>query len=137
LRALGGEGLMVAYSFKSQFGEPIVSRRKRQTIRGPRKRHARPGELLQLFTGMRTKYCVKLLDIDPICKAVTPVFIDWGVGGLPIWIDGYRLGKQEAMDFAYRDTAGDHDALMAMTLFWHAHGVDRFTGFLIEWEARA
>lgn len=52
---------MVAYSFKQQFIAPILAGTKRQTIRAPRKgrsRHARPGDDLQLYTAMRTKYCM-------------------------------------------------------------------------------
>lgn len=48
---------MVAYSFKTRFIDPILTGRKRQTIRAHRKRHARPGEELQLYQGMRTKAC--------------------------------------------------------------------------------
>lgn len=48
---------MVAYNFKKRFAEAIAMGWKRQTIRGPRKRHARPGEEMQLYTGMRTRHC--------------------------------------------------------------------------------
>ena len=58
---------MVAYSFKARFVEPIRAGLslqtdahvlpKRQTIRAERKRHARPGEELQLYRGMRTPQC--------------------------------------------------------------------------------
>lgn len=44
---------MVAYNFKAGFVPAIQSREKQQTIRLPRKRHARVGEALQLFTGAR------------------------------------------------------------------------------------
>ncbi|MEJ0016825.1 MAG: ASCH domain-containing protein [Acetobacteraceae bacterium] len=47
---------MVAYSFKRDFAAPILAGIKRQTIRADRRRHARPGEVLQLYTGMRTKH---------------------------------------------------------------------------------
>ena len=48
---------MVAYSFRPQFVDPILAGLKRQTIRAERKRHAREGERLQLYTGMRTRRC--------------------------------------------------------------------------------
>jgi hypothetical protein len=44
---------MVAYSFKPSFVVHIQAGEKRQTIRRERKRHARAGEGLQLFTGSR------------------------------------------------------------------------------------
>ena len=46
---------MVAYSFKSSFISDISAKVKRQTIRMPRRRHARAGEALQFFTGPRMK----------------------------------------------------------------------------------
>ncbi len=48
---------MVAYNFQPQFELPIIALAKCGTIRADRKRHARPGEVLQLYTGMRTKKC--------------------------------------------------------------------------------
>lgn len=49
---------MVAYNFMPQFEMPIVTRRKTGTIRDQgRRRHARPGEMLQLYTGMRQPSC--------------------------------------------------------------------------------
>lgn len=71
---------MVAYSFKRQFVAPIalglgiacpngfapaagVVRPKRHTMRSTgKRRHARPGEGLQLYWGMRTKSCLKIGD---------------------------------------------------------------------------
>jgi hypothetical protein len=61
---------MVAYSFKPSFLDDIAARVKRQTIRLPRKRHARPGEAIQLFTGSRMRpvrvgaaICVRVHDV--------------------------------------------------------------------------
>ena len=49
---------MVAYSFNPRFEMPIVTLRKTGTIRAAgKRRHARPGEALQLYTGMRTQAC--------------------------------------------------------------------------------
>ena len=73
---------MVAYSFKSQFEEPIVAREKRQTVRGFRKRHARPGEPIQLYVGMRTRNCRKILTPDPIPEPGTGLMMALGLAGL-------------------------------------------------------
>lgn len=60
---------MPAYSFKSRFAEPILSNQKLQTIRAVgKRRHARVGERMQLYTGMRTKQC-KLI-ATRICSSV-------------------------------------------------------------------
>ncbi len=46
---------MVAYSFNPRFIEPIRQGLKTQTIRSySEARQPRPGQLLQLYTGMRT-----------------------------------------------------------------------------------
>ncbi|WP_292672606.1 hypothetical protein [Mesorhizobium sp.] len=66
---------MVAYSFKTMFGPQVSALMKRQTVRADRKRHARPGEPVQLYQGMRTRNCVKLVDPDPICVRVRPIAI--------------------------------------------------------------
>lgn len=68
---------MVAYSFRARFAAPILAGIKAQTIRterAGRSRHARPGEPLQLFTGMRTKQC-RLLG-EPSCIGVEGVRIE-------------------------------------------------------------
>jgi hypothetical protein len=56
---------MPAYNFQKQFAPLVQSGEKRQTIRTLGKRsHAQPGNKLQLYTGMRTKQCRKLVDPD-------------------------------------------------------------------------
>lgn len=66
---------MVAYNFKSRWADDVAQKRKRCTIRPRRKRPTRPGDLLQLYTGMRTKNCRKLVSSDPTCKSVRPIII--------------------------------------------------------------
>lgn len=124
---------MVAYSFKKQFAPRILDGSKRQTIRGHRKRHAWPGERLQLFTGMRTKYCKKILEPDPLCLAVLPVWID-----VPRCIEPCRLqladGPAQWLDDGFAIADGFDNAL-AMIGFWlKSHGPGRFDGVLIRWE---
>ncbi len=67
---------MVAYSFDRRFVPAIVSGAKRQTIRAHRARHARPGETLQLYTGMRTRQCRKIVERDPVCTRIDEVLFD-------------------------------------------------------------
>ena len=89
---------MVAYSFKARFAEPIIAGTKGGTIRAawkmfdagavrrdgktflrhPRRDtggHARPGEELQLYTGMRTKHC--RLIARKTCVAVQPIRLNF------------------------------------------------------------
>ena len=77
---------MPAYNFKAQFAELVASGKKTQTIRPPRKRPTKPGDVLYLYTGMRTKNCRKLK--QAICKSVNHLKID---KNLNVSIDGRHL----------------------------------------------
>lgn len=124
---------MVAYSFKPRFDVPIREGWKTQTIRAGRKRHARPGEMLQLFVAMRTAQCRKICE-DVRCTEVLQVEITFGEdGGIDrIETDGVPVMDLDA--FAVRDGFTDSDDMAA---FWCAeHGpVEVFHGTLIEWAA--
>lgn len=132
---------MVAYSFKAQFAEPIVTLVKRQTVRGHRTRHALPGEPMQLYTAMRTKHCRKLLDTDPICLDVRSILIDLSpyhpliIAGIAI--DGVTLDDEEIEQFAVDDgfgSAADGAARWRMGKFWDAnHGHSEFDGIVLRW----
>ena len=99
---------MVAYNFKKQFAPAITNGTKLQTIRAPRStRHARPGELIQLYTGMRTKTCRKLLP-DPQCKAVLPVEIT----AEGVTLDGVQLQGRTLELFAKDDGFESIDAFL-------------------------
>lgn len=136
---------MVAYSFKTRFAPPILAGTKRQTIRADRKRHARPGEELQLYTGMRTRHC-KLIG-KAIVEKVIPVTLQMveripgraGVEGVtwyhptgPVFCS--PLWAKEMNKFA-RDDGFKNWA--EMKAFWaEAHpGLDVFEGVLIQWGA--
>lgn len=131
---------MVAYSFKAQFIAPIMSGEKAQTVRALRKRHARAGEAVQLYTAMRTKYCKKLVDPDPVVFAVEPVWI-WVSETCPsgiaaVSIDGARLSEDEIVEFAINDGFGDGIGCprAKMGKFWlENHGPGDFHGVLIQW----
>lgn len=51
---------MPALNFQKQFADKIKNGEKLQTIRALRKRPFVIGDVLYLYTGMRTKNCVKL-----------------------------------------------------------------------------
>jgi hypothetical protein len=131
---------MVAYSFKKRFGPPILAGIKAQTIRADRKRHARPGELVHLFTGMRTRQCRRLgetpcLSVEPIrielprARRVPEVLI-FDAGGA---LAQHYLTARALQNFARADCFADFDELHA---FWRAEhpGVDTFRGVLIRWQ---
>jgi hypothetical protein len=128
---------MVAYSFKRRFVEPI--RRglgspypdqygiapKRQTIRADRRRHARPGEEVQLYCGMRTKQC--FLIGTGRCTSVLPIVITEQF----INIEGTRVRDVDA--FAQRDGFKDWSDMLA---FWREVNqlAVSFSGVVISWE---
>ena len=145
---------MVAYSFKKCFVAPIQvglgiyrgdeetalraawPAAKRQTIRAiGKRRHARPGETLQLYTAMRTKQC-KLIG-KARCIAVLPIRIMVNEHSMPVEVDGrhvgvgshdYPGGLRELAQLDGFEHAED------MHAFWKAeHGLGEFSGVLIKW----
>lgn len=133
---------MVAYSFKRRFVDPIkaglghapsryyLTMPKRQTIRADRKRHARPGEELQLYCGMRTKGCfligrARCIDVQSIRLRRLDRLVKIG--------DRPQLRRLFELDaFARADGFADwHD----LTEFWRdEHAGQNFVGVIIFWE---
>ncbi len=140
---------MVAYSFKKQFIEPIMVGLgiemdapdvgpKRQTIRAlGKRRHARPGEVIQLYTAMRTKQCRKLGEAR--CASVEGVLLKWSEWPSFCTFDirnGRREGPirriEDMEQFARADGFCD---FAEMRKFWaDEHGGATFEGVLIKWE---
>jgi uncharacterized protein YqfB (UPF0267 family) len=121
---------MVAYSFKRQFAEPILTGTKGGTIRGDRRRHARPSEELQLYTGMRTKHC--RLITRKTCIAVEVIHLDFIVSRIAIGGHLWLSDDDELDIFARFDGFQSWPELAA---FWRGtHGdVDEFNGWHIRW----
>jgi hypothetical protein len=126
---------MVAYSFKEQFIEPIEAGAKCQTIRAPRRRHARSGETIQLYTAMRTKKC-RLIG-TAICWDVRDITIafsdDPEAEGIILPGFGYPGGLE---GFARADGFASWGWFKA---FWRKHypealAAGEFTGVLISWD---
>lgn len=138
---------MVAYSFRPQFVEaikrglepgPLTPRMKRQTMRAVgRKRHADPGDELQLYQGQRTKQC-RLLGAAR-CVRIRDVILrfDSHVGDSVSVFNDYDTDEMVyglLLDaFARRDGFADWAELRG---FWlREHGLPpRWAGYLIEWE---
>lgn len=122
---------MAAYNFKPQFVAPIRSGRKHHTIRGDRKRHARPGEPMQLYTGQRTKMCIKIIP-DPICTKVQQIAIVpetvTGQGRVAVFVDDEELDASERESLALHD---GFDNFVQMMRFWE--GRLPFVGKIIHW----
>ena len=123
---------MVAYSFQKRFAPKIVDGSKRQTIRGQRNRHARPGEMLQLFTGMRTVHCQKIIP-DVRCLGADPIRIEFDPQGNIAAIEVCGAEVDDLDTFAVAD---GFEASFDMAGFWvMQHGLMRtFRGVLITWD---
>lgn len=125
---------MVAYSFNPRFEVAVREGWKTQTIRAARKRHAHPGEMLQLFCGMRTAQCRKICE-DVRCTEVMKVVITFQPKtSLINYIVTDDVKVLDLDAFAVRDGFTD---IEDMSLFWlKSHGPIRiFQGVLIEWAA--
>lgn len=129
---------MVAYSFKSRFVAPIEARTKRQTIRAVgKKRHARRGDYLQIYTGDR--FHPRLVGRAK-CEAAVPVLLAFGNATLRPFVQIGEQGPNASLiikpadldAFATRDGFGDWQGLAD---FWaETHGdVAEWTGLLITW----
>lgn len=140
---------MVAYNFHPVFEPQIVDGSKLQTVRALRKRHARPGETIQLYCEQRSTNCRKIIP-DPVCRSTQLIHIHTS-DLLPefiasIEIDGIPLSRPEIELFAaadgfapayfgmFCDDGQPASARSWMGSFWRKrHGVGRFECILVKW----
>lgn len=117
---------MVAFSFSTEFVDAVSSGRKSQTIR--QRKRAKPGDRLQLYTGMRTKNCRKIVANDPVCTLVDYVSIrpDY------LTLGDTRKHEGDADDFARRDGFENYAAMVKW--FETKYGSPYFQGFVHVWK---
>jgi hypothetical protein len=126
---------MALINFQKQFAEAVKSGKKKQTIRAPRKYSIKSGEILHLYTGLRTKKCKKLQKV--VCKSVQDVTIN-NIGMLTI--DGISIIdsclKANIYYFDYLDVFAQADGFKdwkdMIKWFSETHGLP-FKGWLIKW----
>ncbi len=127
---------MVAYSYQEQFVEPTWSGRKVHTIRANRtgrSRHARAGEQLQHYVGMRTKKC--RLFGRSVCSDVQPIRLTFGerpsvkIGDRPPLTDRRDLNR-----FAQSDGFDGWNIMASFWLTHHGLQVSHFDGVIIYWK---
>lgn len=120
---------MAAYNFQTRFAAAVESGGKRQTIRAESKRrHARPGDKLQLYTGQRTRSCRKLR--DAICSEVCPILIEDNRVTIFHYLDREICENQELETLAQAD--GFKSWIEMHDWFFQVHGLP-FRGVLIQW----
>jgi len=127
---------MVAYNFQGRFEEPILAGRKVGTLRAVgRRRHARPGETLQLYTGQRAPRCrliatARCLSVDPIRLSIPSVFVRSAGVIVGDGADRYEIADLDA--FARGDGFADWDDLE--TFFAARRGLAPWVGVWIRWD---
>lgn len=128
---------MVAYDFSPRFIPLIQSGAKRQTIRMAGKRsHAKTGDKIQLYTGMRTPQCRKIMD-DQECTAALPVTLDVEnqFGSLALWVGSDRV--KDLHEIARADGFMDREGrpnINSMWQFFHRrYGAGEHNMLLIKW----
>lgn len=121
---------MAAYNFKKEFAAAVESGRKKQTIRADRKdgRRPKPGEILALYTGMRTKACRLLLRAP--CKTVCTIEIFHDRRGADVIVDGLVLNKAAVRELAHADGFVNENSFFYF--FEENHG-SAFVGILVTW----
>lgn len=127
---------MVAYNFQKQFAPDVESGNKNQTIRKAGKRKPpKVGDQLQLYTGMRTKYCRLLRKV--ICASCSLIEIRPKnrnvLVGSPsgITIQWNRLTDGVIEKLALDDGFSSVDSFFQFFANQSDDGL--FEGYLIEW----
>lgn len=121
---------MAAYNFRKEFSGKVRNGRKRCTIRAKRKNGylPRPGEQIDLYTGMRSKGCKKLRTVK--VKSVRPITIVCDHERTHIAIDGLSLSWPEIRQLARAD--GFSSVAEFRGFFEEMHGTQAHL-YLIEW----
>jgi hypothetical protein len=88
---------MPAINFKKEFVDAVKDGSKAQTIRATRKVPIKVGDILYLYTGMRTKQCEKIGEV--VCKSVHDIEIN----DIGIMVDGSYLNPSECYRLAIAD----------------------------------
>lgn len=128
---------MPALGYKARFADLVASGAKSHTIRRPRVHPLKPGDILQHYTGMRTKACRRLRE-PTVCTAVTgiTIFAKHKVVILAPGSKRYPVDVSRALDNdtvnALAKADGFADAAEFFAWFGEQHG-PTFEGFLIEW----
>lgn len=133
---------MVAYNFQPRFELSIVTLAKLGTIRAAgRRRHAQPGDALQLYTGMRTRGC--RLIARACCERSDIIRMSFENDFVQIERETFRPGKVFVDEIVIEDldgfARGDGFAGWSeMKAFWlETHGPNDFGGRWIQWSAES
>lgn len=125
---------MGLYNFKSMFVPKILAGEKTHTIRAVRANPDKPGNVLHLYTGLRTKEARLLMRVP--CAKVEEIEIDacgHECNCDPfVAIDGVELSESEREALAVRDGFPSFEFMLE---FWASRLP--FRGHIIHWKAPA
>ena len=116
---------MVAFNFHPEFVGAIQRETKVQTIRV--RRRCAPGDVMHLFTGMRTKSCVRLA--DRTCEVVD--YVHLAPGGLTF--GNTAKHPRDIDEFAQLDGFPTFEAMLAW--LQRAHGTEHILGTVHRWRS--
>jgi hypothetical protein len=125
--------LLGLYNFQRRFVAKILSGEKRHTIRAIRAYPDKPGNILHLYSGLRTKKAELLMRVP--CVKVEEIRIDSRSGDpahCRLEIDGQFLDRSEKEALARRDGFSN---FAEMIEFWD--GRLPFRGHVIHWRKSA
>lgn len=114
--------------FQKQFIDKILSGEKRQTIRAKRKYPIKVNDKLQLYTGLRTKYCNKIM--DAICSSVLDIEIK---SDGTIFINGILITDESYNILAVADGFKNYVEMYNWLCKNHNLKNENFTGNIICW----
>lgn len=130
---------MPALNFKAQFAEAVEIGEKQQTIRAPRKDgrpHAKRGDVVKLYTGMRTKGC-RLLGEGRV-TSVRKVEIEatsMKLDGRPLFAGLRHRDQVDPTDNEFAEADGFNSFMDMAAFFDDLYGLP-FEGEVIAWELR-
>lgn len=124
---------MASYNFQARFAPAIEAGLKTQTIRARGKRQPpKPGDTLQLYTGLRTSAVRKLFRPDPVCTSVDEICISARTGVVSMIRDNrwQWLDADEIEALAREDGFDSADDFFQFFLDQHGPSL---SGYLIKW----
>ena len=123
---------MPAYNFQKQFVPLIESGAKRSTIRQRRKNGylPRPGEVLRLYNGMRTRSCKLIREVAVV--EVLPITINANNGCADVVLNMGRLTDTQVGELARADGFKN---IHEFAEFFEQKYSGALSGYLIRWAA--
>jgi hypothetical protein len=115
---------MTAFSFKPVFVPKILAGEKLSTIRSTRRCNV--GDTMQLYTGLRTKKCKKIMDV--VCIGVAPIRISKS----EIWKIGKTEGNVRPSPLFFNEQEGFSNVHEMIDFFRKEHGLP-YNGWIHAW----